>query len=136
MTVLTIATVISVLLLLAWFTIFITGLSIGDAVLAERSFDKATFVWWLLFFGCVILLMINPAIGRYVCAVFLLLWIIIQSLNFFPSPKRAASYNNLFKHTHHIIPPSDKIAIPDTAHLILLTLLLVSFVLVVIGIFA
>ena len=130
-----IVTTISILLLLAWFTIFITGLSIGGTVFAARDFDKLTFVWWLLLFGCAVLFLVNPAIGRYVCAVFLLLWIIIQSLNFFPSPERAASYNKLFKHTHHIIPPSDRVAIPDTAHLILFTLLLVSFVLMVIGIF-
>ena len=128
-------TTAAILLLLVWFTIFITGLSIGGAVLAERGFDLLTFIWWVLFIGCVILYLVNPAIGQYVCAVFMFLWIAMQSVNFFTrSPKRIAGYNKLFERTHHIIGPSDKIVIPDTAHLILLALLLMSFVLIVIGI--
>ena len=115
------------LLLLAWFTIFITGLSIGDAVLAEKDFDVVTIVWWVLYIGCVVLFLAKPKIGQYVCTVFQFLWIIMQSLNFFASPSGIAHYNDLFKDTHHIMAPSDTFLIPDTAHLILLTLLLLSF---------
>jgi len=133
---LTIVTTASILLLLAWFTVFITGLSVGGIIFAEKGFDLLTFVWWVMFAGCVILFLVNPAIGQYVCVVFMLMWIAMQSLNFFArSPQRISGYNKLFERTHHIIPPSEKVVIPDTAHLILFSLLLIAFVLMSIKIF-
>ena len=122
------------LMLLAWFAVLaLIGLSIKGAVIAERGvFDLLTTVWFVLFAGCVILFFVRPNIGQYVCAGFMVIWLLVQSINFIPpSPKKAAGYNNTFKNTHHIIPPSDKIAIPDTGHLILLSLLVISLVFMV-----
>lgn len=117
------------LLLLAWFSMFMIGLSIGGAVYIPKGRpDWLTSTWWVLFIGCVILFFIKPMIGKYVCIGFQFIWIFMQARNFFASPTGIANYNKIFKGTHYIIPPSDKFLIPNTAHIILFTLLILSFI--------
>ena len=128
------ANTVFLLLLLAWFTVFITGLSIGDVIFAERDYDLITFIWWLLFLGCVFLYFVKQKIGQYVCIVFQFTWIAMQGLNFFGSPEGIARYNEIFEKTHSLIPPSDTFLVPDTAHLILFVLLLLSFIFMLIKI--
>jgi len=123
------ANIALLLLLFAWFTVFVTGLSISNVIFTERDYDFITFIWWLLFLGCVILYFIKQGIGQYVCIVFQFIWIVMQGLNFFASPEGIARYNEIFEKTHSLIPASDTFLVPDTAHLILFVLLLSSFIL-------
>jgi len=68
-------------------------------------------------------------IVKYILLGFLFIWLLMQSVNFITrSPTRIANYNKLFENTHHIIPSSEKIVIPDTYHFILILLVLITFV--------
>lgn len=121
--------VVLLLALLLWFAVVAIGLTVKGIVIAERDFDLITIVWLVLFAGCVVSFFVIPSVGQFVTVGFQFVWIAMQSLNFIrPTPERAAGYNRTFKNTHHIIPASEKYVIPDTAHLILFTLLALSFV--------
>lgn len=120
-------TTVILLLLLLWFTLFVTGLSIGDTIFTIRDFDVITVVWWVLFLICVGLYFRKPKIGVTVGIIFEFIWIVMQALNFLGPPTGIAKYNAFFEDTHHILPPSNTTLVPDTAHLILFVLLLLSF---------
>jgi hypothetical protein len=113
----------------------IIGISIRGTVFTEKGFHLITFLWWALYLGCVILFVTIPNIGKYAVAGFQFIWIGMQSMNFFASKEGIANYNKNFKNTHHVIKPSNKFLVPDTAHLILFALLLSSFAFTVIRIF-
>jgi len=124
------------IMLLVWFAIVVIGLTIKNIVIAEKGYDLITIAWLVLFVGCVASYFFAPSIGQFVTVGFQLVWIVMQSLNFIrPTPRKVANYNKVFRSSHHIIPPSDKYVIPDTAHLILLSLLVLSFVFMLLNIF-
>ena len=124
---------ILLLLLLIWFTWLTHSSVLGDTIFTinffhtETSYDLVTTLWWAVFTLLVIVYFVKPKIGKYACAAFQLVWIIAQSMNFSMSPEVLVQYNRVFENTHHIIAPSDTIWIPDTAHLILFALLIMSF---------
>lgn len=125
--------------LLFWFTLDITGFSLGGFCLVESpgllSVDAA---WLIIFVACSILFFLKTKQGKYVLSIFLIAWGIIQYFSHWnytiigATERKLSGYNNYFANTYHVIPASDRILIPDLYHIILhilITLLLV-FVLV------
>jgi len=123
------------IMLLVWFAVVVIGLTINNIIIAERGSDLITIAWLALFVGCVASYFFIPSIGQFVTLGFQFVWIVMQSLNFIrPTPRKVANYNKVFRNSHHIIPPSDTYVIPDTAHIILLSLLVLSFVFMLLNI--
>ena len=117
---------ICVAVLLLWFMFAVTGLSFGNTIFAVRDFDLITFIWFVLYTAAAVLFYMKEKSAKYILAVFLFIWTAMQSLNFFASPSGIASYNKLFENHHYIIPPSETMLIPDTYHLILLFLIVLT----------
>jgi hypothetical protein len=119
---------IAIIILLIWFLFAITGLSLGKAVLTTRAFDFRTTFWFVLYAVLVGLFFWLGGVMHYIITGFLLVWLIMQGINLVTrSPKHIAGYNKLFENTHHIISPSEKMVIPDTYHLVLISLILFAF---------
>lgn len=125
----------SILVLLFWFTLDITGFSVGDFCVVESpgllSLDT---LWWLIFIVLIFFYKFNEKIGKIFLTIFIGIWIFIQYSShwhytfFGVSEKKLISYNNYFSKTYHIIEKSDKILIPDLYHIILHALLILVFV--------
>jgi len=121
--------------LLVWFTLAVTGFSIGGFFLIERDFDLTVCITWILYAICVILFFWKEMIGKYITGILLFLWISVQCLDLTTRTQEGiAGYNLLFEKTHRIIPPSNNFPIPDTYHLVLLFLVTLSLVNVILTI--
>lgn len=128
--------------LLFWFTLNITGFSLGNFCLVESpgilSVDTA---WWIIFVVCSILFFLKERQGKYVLSVFLTAWIIIQYFShwnytiFGVTEKKLSGYNKYFANTYHVIPQSDSILIPDLYHILLHILIVSLLVLMIVYIF-
>ncbi len=136
--------IINILLvsLLFWFTLDITGFSIGNSCLVESpgilSFDTT---WWIIFVVCSMLFFLKEKQGKYVLSVFLTVWVIVQYFShwnytiFGVTERKLSGYNKFFANTYHIIPQSDSILIPDLYHIILHILLISLLGLMIVYIF-
>lgn len=119
-------------LLFIWFSLDMTGFSIGDFTLVESAWNSIDGVWWLLFLTFSILFIIKEKIGKYMLSIFIFLWAMIQFYShwyytiFGASEEKIISYNQFFKETYHIIPSSNSILIPDLYHIILHILILIT----------
>ncbi|GAA0774224.1 hypothetical protein GCM10008908_23710 [Clostridium subterminale] len=128
--------------LLFWFTLDITGFSLGNFCLVESpgilSFDAA---WWVIFVVCSMLFFLKEKQGKYVLSVFLTGWAIVQYFShwnytiFGVTERKLSVYNKFFANTYHIIPQSDMVLIPDLYHIILHILLIALLVLIIVYIF-
>lgn len=128
--------------LLLWFTLDITGFSLGKFCLVESpgilSIDTA---WWMIFVICSILFFLKEKQGKYVLPVFLTAWTIIQYTShwnytiFGATERKLKGYNEYFANTYHVIPPSNRILIPDLYHIILHILIISLLVLIMVYIF-
>ncbi len=128
--------------LLFWFTLDITGFSLGNFCLVESpgilSVDTA---WWTIFVVSSILFFLKEKQGKYILSVFLTAWAIIQYFShwnytiFGATERKLRGYNNFFANTYHIIPSSDSILIPDLYHIILHILIISLLALIIVYIF-
>jgi len=119
---------IILIVLLAWFSLAVIGVSFGDTKLTLRDYDFTTILFFVIYAILVVLFFWKEKIFKYVLLVFTVLWLGGQAANYFKSPDGIAQYNNIFSDTHHIIPASDTIAVPDTYHLLLQILILLALV--------
>ena len=124
--------------LLFWFTLDITGFSLGKFVLVESpGLASIDFAWWVIFIACFTLFILKEKIGKYILTVFMFMWCYIQYTShwhytfFGATAKKLSSYNNYFKNTYHIVPISDSTIIPDFYHIILHLLILTSLLLLI-----
>lgn len=126
--------IISIVILLLWFTLDLTGFSIGDVTLVEAAWNSIDGVWWLIFIALSILFIVKDKIGKYLLSVFIFLWVIIQYFShwyytlFGASDKKIISYNRFFKETYHIIGPSETMVVPDLYHIVLHILILETLI--------
>jgi hypothetical protein len=133
---------ILLVVLLFWFTLDITGFSLGKFCLVESpgilSIDTA---WWIIFVFCSILFFLKEKQGKYVLSVFLTAWAIIQYTShwnytiFGATERKLKGYNEYFANTYHVIPTSNRILIPDLYHIILHILIISLLVLIMVYIF-
>ncbi len=129
-------------LLVFWFTLDITGFSLGQFNLVEspglQSVDAA---WWAIFVVCSAIFLWKEHIGKYILSMFLAAWAVLQYLShwhytlFGASERKLIGYNRVFENTYHIIPPSNSVLIPDLYHIVLHVLIVTLFVLMVVKIF-
>ncbi|QOR36590.1 hypothetical protein IMX26_07215 [Clostridium sp. 'deep sea'] len=127
--------------LLFWFTLDITGFSLGNFTLVESPGIKSIdFIWWLFFIMFSILYLLKKRIGKYILSIFLVIWTAIQYTShwhytiFGVSERKLSSYNSYFRNTYHIIPASTNILIPDLYHIILHVLIISSLISLVVSI--
>lgn len=121
--------------LIFWFTLDITGFSIGKFCLVEslgiRSIDT---LWWAIFMVLSILYFLKGKIWNWVLTGFVTLWIFIQYTShwhytlFGVSQKKLLSYNKFFEKTYHIVPSSNSVLVPDLYHIILHILLIFTII--------
>jgi len=126
--------IISIVILFFWFSMDMTGFSIGGLTLVESAWNSIDGVIWLIFLGLSILFIFKEKIGKYMLTIFVLLWAVIQFVFhwrytlFGASEQKIISYNRYFKETYHIIPESDKILIPDLYHIVLFLLIIETLI--------
>ena len=120
-------------ILFFWFTLDITGFSIGNFTLVVSCFvdnNFMDFIWWCVFIVGISLYIFKDKIGRYFMLVFLVIWAFIQGSIYFRTIERIESYNNYFDSwgTHRLFPTSDTFIIKDTYHIFIDVLILASLV--------
>ena len=115
-------------ILLAWFSLAVIGVSFGNTILTLRDYDFTTVLFFGIYTVLVVLFFLKENIFKYVNAVLCFFWFLAQMMNFFASPNGVANYNRIFSETHHILPPSDTIAVPNTYHLVLQILIVLVFI--------
>lgn len=126
--------IVSLSILLIWFSMDMTGFSIGDIIFVEAAWNRIDGVWWLIFLVLYFFFYVKDKLGKYILTVFLFLWTVIQFFShwyyilFGASDKKIISYNQFFKDTYHIIASSDTMIIPDFYHLVLHILILVNLI--------
>ena len=122
---------ILLIVLFIWFSLILPGVKVGRFVLcgsAIKGRSKLEIIMWLVFLLLLPIYVLLPFVGSIAMLVFLLLWLVAQwfftiQYIFFPNEHRIKAYNQHFKHSHHIIKPSDKRLVPDTYHIVLFVLL-------------
>lgn len=116
--------------LLLWFTFDITGLRFGGTILVVSAFkdEPIDFVFYIVFFGCAVFFVLKDNIGKYVLAVFLLLWGAFQFSVYFKSGDGIASYNEFFADTHHMIAALPDVLVKDTYHILLDIFISLAFI--------
>ena len=123
-----------IFILFVWFSLDMTGFSFKNITLVESAWNQVDGLWWLIFLTSFIGFKFKEKFGKYFLFIFILMWIIIQfkchwyHTIFGTSIEKINSYNQYFRHTLHIIPPSEKILIPDLYHIILHLLILISLI--------
>lgn len=130
---------ILVSVLFFWFTLDLSGMKIGNLNLVDGSCindEPIDVVWWVIFLICFIIFILKDKVGKYILLSFVSIWcFLIQYPIYFRSAKRIEDYNNYFKKTHHIIPPSNNFLIKDTYHIFLdlfLFIVLISLIVFII----
>ena len=124
--------VYTLVILFIWFSLDMTGFSIGDFTLVEPAWNSIDGVWWIVFLILSILFVLKEKIGKYLLSIFLLLWAAIQFYShwyytlFGASEEKIDSYNQYFKETYQIIPSTKEILIPDFYHIVLHILILTT----------
>lgn len=134
-----IAIVLLTFALLIWFWGCIKTYRINGKVLVDgMGFISLEFKWLILFLACLLCFFIYEPIGKWIYAIFLFLWIVIQFFChwfytiFGATTKKIKSYNSCFKDTIHIFSPSEARIIPDLYHMILHSIITLLFVLIMI----
>ena len=130
--------IVSIVILLIWFSMDMIGFSIGGVILVEAAWNSIDGVWWLIFLTLSILFIVKDKIGKYLLSIFILLWLFIQFFShwyftlFGASDKKKISYNQFFKETYHIMPSSDTMVIPDFYHIVLHILILATLIFLIV----
>jgi hypothetical protein len=129
-------TIITIGILLFWFTLDITGFVIGEFTLIVSAFkdEPIDILWWIIFIVTFVVFILKDKIGKYVMLVFLIIWTFIQGAIYFRDKEGIQSYYNYFykEGTHRLIPASDLFLIKDTYHIFLDLFIAVSLVFVII----
>ena len=120
-------TVLSNLVLLAWFFLDMIGASFGNNILVTRSY-KDDGIYFVIFVVALMLFHFKEKIGRYILLMWLSIWFATQFYSHWyitiVGPwERIRTY---FTNTIKLIPTKD-IYIPDLYHIVLYLLFLVSF---------
>ncbi len=120
-------TVLSNLVLLAWFFLDMVGLSFGNNILVTRSY-KEDGIYFIIFAVSLILFILKEKVGKYILLIWLSLWLATQFyshwyITIFGPWERIRTY---FANTIKLI-PTNNIYIPDLYHIVLHLLILVSF---------
>ena len=119
-----------------WYTLNLTGFSIGSFVLVVSCFvdEPIDVVGWVLFLIGLILFIWKDKIGKYFMAGFLMLFAFLQGAIYFRTPERIASYNNHFSNqgTHYLFPASNDFIVKDTWHIFVDIFILASLICVII----
>lgn len=129
---------ISLIILLLWFTMDMTGFSIGNIILVEPAWNSIDGIWWLIFISLVLMFIWKDKIFKYVLSAFIFIWLFIQYSShwhytiFGATPKKIISYNNYFEKTFRTIPSSSTVIIPDFYHIVLHIFLLNAMILLII----
>jgi len=123
--------IIATALLFIWFTLDMSGLTIGNSTLVEKAWNSADGIFWLIFLIGIILFISKQNIGRIYLSSFYGLWFLMQYILtghyiIFPNLSKIESYNRYFENTHHIIKPSSTVLVPDTYHIVLFTLIIAA----------
>jgi hypothetical protein len=120
-------------ILLAWFTLDMTGLSFGKVEIVTSAFvdEPIDALFLIIYAGSVLLYAFKEKFGRRMFSIVLLFWAFIQGRMYVGSGEMIASYNDYFSGTHRILPPSDVFLIKDTYHLALDFLILANIVLLI-----
>jgi hypothetical protein len=126
-------TIIAIGILFAWFTLDMTGFTIGNFTLVVSAFADDSFVdviWWGIFVLGFSLFIFIDKIGRYFMLLFLGLWAYVQCAIYFRTIERIESYNNYFKSqgTHRLFPAFDTFIIKDTYHIFIDIFILASLI--------
>ncbi|MDF2845619.1 MAG: putative rane protein [Herbinix sp.] len=121
-------TVLSNLVLLAWFFLDMVGLSFGNNILVTRSY-KEDGIYFIIFAVAVILFILKEKVGKYILLIWLSLWFTTQFyshwyITILGPWERLRTY---FVNTIKLI-PTKNIYIPDLYHIVLHLLILVSFI--------
>lgn len=116
-------------LLFIWFTLDMSGLTIGNSIIVEKAWNSADGIFWLIFLVGIILFVIIEKVGLIYLSSFYGLWFLLQYIFtghyiIFPDNNRIEGYNRFFENTHHIIKPSSVILVPDTYHIVLFALII------------
>jgi hypothetical protein len=119
--------------LLAWFTLDITGLSFGKIKIVTSAFtdEPIDALFWVIYVVSVLLYAFKENLGRWMISIVLLFWAFIQGKMYFGSKEGIARYNDYFSDMHRIFPSSDIFLIKDTYHLTLDLLILANIVLLI-----
>ena len=126
--------IVSIALLFIWFSMDMTGFSVGSVTLVEAAWNSIDGVWWLIFLFLATLFIIKDTIGKYLLTLFIFLWLIIEYFShwhytlFGASDKKINAYNQFFSETYHIIPPSNTVVIPDFYHIVLHIFILLTLI--------
>ncbi len=116
---------VSIALLFIWFSMDMTGFSIGNVTLVEAAWNSIDGVWGLIFLFLSILFIIKDTIEKHPLTLFIFVWLVSQYFShwhytlFGASDKKINAYNQFFSETYHIIPPSHTVVIPDFYHIVL-----------------
>jgi hypothetical protein len=125
-------TVISIGILFVWFTIDITGFTIGKIILVVSAFkdEPIDILWWGVFIAALILFIFKEKIGKYIMLAFLAIWAFIQGKIYFRDEEGIQGYYNFFYNegTHRLIPASDSFLVKDTYHIFIDLFILISLV--------
>jgi hypothetical protein len=116
------------LILLAWFSLDMIGVYVGDRYLVTRSYREDG-IFYICFLVALLLFMMKEQIGRYLLGAWLLIWLIGQLLNhewytIFGGGEGRIRY---FKDSFHWIYSSDRY-FPDIYHTILHLILVAACV--------
>ena len=118
----------------AWYTLNLTGFSIGSFVLVISCFvdEPIDFVGWIIFLIGLILFIWKNNIGKYFIAIWLMFLAYIQIAIYLRTPERMESYYNHFANhgTHRLFPVSANF-IKDTYHIFIDFFILISLVCVI-----
>jgi hypothetical protein len=127
-------TLVSALLLLFWFTLDLTGCSIGGVILVVSAFidEPIDALFWLIYATCIVLFIAKNKVGRFCLAAWTALWGFFQIGKYFmSSPDHIAGYNHFFAEegTYYLLSPSDVYLIKDLYHMVIDILIVLTFVL-------
>ncbi|WP_242964889.1 hypothetical protein [Scatolibacter rhodanostii] len=112
------------IILLAWFFLDMTGVTVGSFNLVESAW-KEDGIFFTIYAGILFLFIKKEKIGKYFLSGWLTMWMATQFFShwfytiFGASEKKLTAYNQLFGGTYRFLPASDSLLIPDFYHIIL-----------------
>lgn len=119
-------TVLSNLVLLAWFFLDMVGLSFGNNILVTRSY-KEDGIYFIIFVVALLLFHFKERIGKYILLIWLSIWLSTQFYShwYITIVGPWERMNTYFADTIKLI-TTNKIYIPDLYHIVLHLFILVS----------
>ncbi len=121
-------TVLSNLVLLAWFFLDMIGISFGNNILVTRSYIDDG-IYFIIFIVSLILFILKEKVGKYILLIWLSIWFTTQFYShwYFTILGPWDRLRTYFANTIKLI-PTKNIYILDLYHIVLHLLILVSFI--------